>query len=337
VVKWFLSSMNEQSDLRRRARHISLRFLFIVIALTPLVFAIYQERHQLLEIFREVNWLAFSVGQLLLIPIMLLVGTIPWASLHKLDIQFSYAKATRIYFFTQILKYLPGGFWAFPGRMTVYRVLGVNRAKAIISVFRETTAIFLGAAAIGVLGLLGGLSLSSTLRFAIGFGILASSIAIFLTQMPWFWRFLSSFQFFKTTTLTVYTEVDPQEINLAWLPPALLGSMAFYLLFGIPFRQIAIAVYPEASALSWFEASSIFGLAWCAGFVVVIVPAGIGVRESALAFLLANVMPVGAALSLALLARLVWVLAEGFWILVSMIWFGKKTDLFWEAIRQFRE
>jgi hypothetical protein len=155
--------------------------------------------------------------------------------------------------------------------------------------------------------------------------------------MPWFWRFLSSFQLFKKSTLTAYTEVNAQEINMAWLPPALLGSMAFYLLFGIPFRQIAIAIHPDASALSWLEASSIFGLAWCAGFVVVIVPAGIGVRESALAFLLTNVMPVGAALSLAILARLVWVLAEGFWILVTMVWFGREMDLSWEALRQFRD
>jgi hypothetical protein len=329
--------MNEQPNEQRSVRNIGLRLLFITIALSPLAYSIYREWSQLLEALREVNWLTFSIGQLLLLPIMLLVGTIPWASLHHLGIQFSYAKATKIYFFTQILKYLPGGFWAFPGRMTVYRLLGVDRAKAIVSVFRETTAVFLGAAAIGVLGLLGGLPLSKTLTNAIGFGILASGFAIFLTQLPWFWRMLSSFRLFKTSALTAYAEVDTQEINLAWLPPALLGSMAFYLLFGIPFRQIAIAVYPNATTLTWLEATSIFALAWCAGFVVVIVPAGIGVRESALVFLLANVMPVGAALSLALLARLIWVLAEGFWILMAMVWFGKETELSWEAIRQFGE
>ena len=115
-----------------------------------------------------------------------------------------------------------------------------------------------------------------------------------------------------------------------------LGSVVFWFLFGLPFRHMAIAVYPQIANLSWLEASSIFALAWCAGFVVVFIPAGIGIRESALTLLLANAMPVGAALSLALLSRVAWILAEGFWILITMIWVSKSQELSWEALKQMR-
>jgi hypothetical protein len=97
---------------------------------------------------------------------------------------------------------------------------------------------------------------------------------------------------------------------------------------------MAVALHAGAASLSWLEAASIFALAWCAGFVVVFIPAGIGVRESVLAFLLSNIMPAGAALGLALLARLAWVVAEGFWILVTMVWLGRSSELSWDAMRQ---
>jgi uncharacterized membrane protein YbhN (UPF0104 family) len=113
--------------------------------------------------------------------------------------------------------------------------------------------------------------------------------------------------------------------------------VVFWLLFGFSFRQLAVAIHPEAQALSWIEASSIFALAWCAGFVVVFVPAGIGVREGVLTLLLAGFMPAGAALSLALLARLAWLIAEGFWILVTLVWINRSTDISWGALRLYRD
>jgi len=100
---------------------------------------------------------------------------------------------------------------------------------------------------------------------------------------------------------------------------------------------MALAIYPQLESLNWLEASSIFALAWCAGFVVVFVPAGIGIRESALTLLLTNIMPIGDALSLALLSRVVWIVAEGFWILITLIWVGRSSELSWDSLRQPRQ
>jgi uncharacterized membrane protein YbhN (UPF0104 family) len=96
---------------------------------------------------------------------------------------------------------------------------------------------------------------------------------------------------------------------------------------------MAIAVHPDIESFSFIDAASMFALAWCAGFVVVLIPAGIGVREGAFAFLLSTVMPVGAALSLALMMRVAWVLTEGIWILLTLIWSSKGTELSLEAFR----
>jgi hypothetical protein len=319
------------------ARRNALRLLLVLVALAPLGYAIYREWPELRISLEGVEWKTFAVAQLLLLAVMGMVGSIPWASLHHLGIRFPYQKATGIYFFTQIFKYLPGGIWAFPGRVAVYQLMNVGSAQSVISVFRETTAMFLGAAIVGLLGLLQGLSLTSSLRLAIGIGIAASTVVILLIQLPWSWRFLASLKLFPTSQMVAYREIDPRQRNLAWLPLTVAGSVLFWLCFGLPFRQMAMAVFPQVESLSWFEASSIFALAWCAGFVIVFVPAGIGVREGALAFLLNGVMPLGAALSLALLSRIAWILAEGFWIILTLIWVSRSKELSWGSFRRLRE
>jgi hypothetical protein len=268
---------------------------------------------------------------------MVSVGSIPWTSLRHLGSSFSYFKATAIYFFTQIFKYLPGGIWAFPGRVVVYQLLGVGSAQSLVSVFRETAAMFLGAALVGLTGLLQGLSLSEDIRIAIGLGIVACAVVILLLQIPWVWKAFSSFKVLSKSTFSAYYDVSPKQRNLTWLPWTLLGSVCFWLLFGLPFQQLALAVYPQATGLTWLEASAIFSLAWCAGFVVVVVPAGFGIRESALTLLLTHIMPVGEALSLALLARVAWILTEGFWILATMVWVSRTPELSWDTIRNFGE
>ncbi|OGO15111.1 MAG: hypothetical protein A2Z14_17965 [Chloroflexi bacterium RBG_16_48_8] len=320
----------------RRVIQAGFRLLLILAALAPLGYTIHKEWPNLQTSLEGILWGKFATAQFLLLFVLAIVGIIPWASLRHLGSPFSYPKATGVYFFTQIFKYLPGGIWAFPGRVAVYQLLGVGSAQSVVSVFRETTAMFLGAAFIGLLGLLQGLSLSKSLSWAIGLGTLVSAGVILLIQMPWFWRLFSSLKLISKSPLTAYSEVDPRQRNVGWLPWTLIGSVSFWFLFGLPFRQMALAIYPQLESLTWLEASSIFALAWCAGFVVVFVPAGIGIRESALTLLLANIMPVGAALSLALLSRVAWIVAEGIWILITMVWFSRSSELSWESLRQQR-
>lgn len=322
--------------LKRVTRPL-LRILLTLLAVTPFAYSLHKEWPSFQNALQTADWGTYLGAQLLLIPIMFLMGVLPWISLRFLGESFSLWKATGIYFFTQLFKYLPGGFWAFPGRMAAYRFLGVGQAQSVVSVFREIIALFLGAAAIGLIGLLQGLSIGGAWQLALGVGILVSIAALVLTQLPWFWKVLSSIRWFRASSISAYASLDRKYINFNWLPRALLASVLFWLLFGFSFRQLAVAIHPEAQALSWIEASSIFALAWCAGFVVVFVPAGIGVREGVLTLLLAGLMPAGAALSLALLARLAWLIAEGFWILVTLVWINRSKDISWGALRQYRD
>lgn len=322
--------------MKREVRRL-LQILLTLLAITPFAYSLYKEWPNFQEALQAAEWGRYLAAQLLLIPIMFLMGSVPWISLRFLGESFSVWKATGIYFFTQLFKYLPGGFWALPGRMGVYRFLGVGGAQSVVSVLREMFALFLGGALIALLGLIQGLSVDSSVGLTLGIGILVIMVGLVLIQLPWFWRLLPSIPFLRNSSLSKYASLDPKFIRINWLPRALVAGAFFWLLFGLPFRQLAIAIYPEAGALTWLESSSIFALAWCVGAAVIFIPAGIGVREGVLTILMTNVMPPGAALSLALLARLAWLIAEGFWILVALLWINRSTEFSWDALRQLRE
>jgi uncharacterized membrane protein YbhN (UPF0104 family) len=66
------------------------------------------------------------------------------------------------------------------------------------------------------------------------------------------------------------------------------------------------------SSVSLTRCIAAVALSWAAGLVVVIVPAGAGVREGVLTYLLASSMGSGRALALALLGRLALTLADAF-------------------------
>ena len=311
-----------------------LRFLFVIIAISPLGYTVYKEWPAFQSSITEVEWGSLIYAQILFFIIILLKGIIPWISLKHLGVSFSLAKATAVYFLSQILKYLPGGIWAFPGRMAIYQFLGVERAKSVVSVFREMTAEFLGAAVIGIFGLMTGLQLSIPVRNAIVVGIIVSVVAILFTHMQWFWNVISSVKMFGSSPIASYGVINQQERGVAWILRTMIIAIIFWALLGLPIRQIVIAVHPMAESITWIEAASMFALAWCAGFVVVLIPAGIGVREGVLTLLLSNVIPVGPALTIALMSRVAWIIAEGLWIFVTLIWSSRGTGISWVAIRR---
>jgi uncharacterized membrane protein YbhN (UPF0104 family) len=60
-----------------------------------------------------------------------------------------------------------------------------------------------------------------------------------------------------------------------------------------------------------------FTLSWAVGLLVVFAPGGIGVREAMLVVLMEQVMPTGAAVALATLGRVWWILGELFLLFFS--------------------
>ncbi len=332
-----MNEVDENSTSRDRAGSRLLRFvlgiLLALMALIPLAISLNKEWDSVQLTFAQIEWGVYLLAQVILLPIMFVLSIVPWVSLHSLRVSISIGSASASYFVSQIAKYLPGGIWAIPGRMVIYELQGVQRASSVVSVLRETTAFYVGGAIVAFMGLVLGTPFSDEIRVLLALGLLVSIMIIILTHTPWVWAFLDKLRLPRGSQWESYRSLDNGQLRLSWLPRALLVSIAFWGLLGLPFQLLIGAVTGAPSTFSWFEAGAIFAAAWCVGFVVILVPAGLGVRESALTFMLAQALPLSDAINIALLARVWWVIAEGFWVVLGLLWFMRKKGLLQSIIR----
>lgn len=302
---------------RRRSLTQPLRILLMVGLMAPVVYAIIDQWGSVQATLSGISWPLALASWIILLIAQPFMGAVSWVVLRYLHQFFPIVKVSSVYFISQAAKYLPGGIWAFPSRVVAYRMMGVEKDASLISLVQEVAAMFLGAAGLGLAALIGGLEADPIVRTALIFGILSSCVAVILAQHPAVWRLISRVR----SGANVYSElaVERRTFDLSWMPPALITALFFWLLIGWGFKWLAVSVDPQAAQMSLLDAAGIFTLAWCAGFVVVFAPSGLGVRESAMTALLLPYMPIGTALSLALLARLWWMLGEALFIAVSLV------------------
>lgn len=324
------NSINKKA---KKQRQNLLRTLFWLAAVGSLLWVILKRSGEIAQELQSVSWVQLINPLLLLVLILPLMGLNSWVSLRYLDSRYSYLEAAGFYFGSQGPKYLPGGFWAFPSRMVFYSSKGTSATYAILSVFREVAALFLSAAAVGVVGVLQGIT-TLEVRWAVLLGALFSLAAILLTSFSGFWKLVSRI---PPGIQLPFSDLikDKEKRSLRWLLPTFSVSVVFWLALGLPFQNLIQAIEPSVQ-LSWLQAASIFALAWCGGFVVVVIPAGLGVRETLLTILLSQFMPESSALTIALTARIWWMLAEAVYIVISLFWLT-RTIRFKPALQLFRK
>ncbi len=300
------------------------RPVLTLAAFYPLVRILVADWDDIRTVLSNIRWDLLLVSLLLLFIVLPLMASISWISLRFLNSDLASRKVVSIYFISQLAKYLPGGIWAFPGRMIAYRAAGVEQSRSIASVFREVSALVLASVAVSLLIVFQDFPISKLVQWALIIGCVASILAILATQTAWFWRILKTL---KVSNLSMFPspsgDQTGQLTSLKWLPGAFLAGLVFWLAMGIPFQQLSRAVSPQAYTLSWVGTAAVFALAWTVGFVVFFAPAGLGVRESVLSLLLSTFMPLSQAVSIALLSRLAWIVVEALWILIS-IWLSRE-------------
>jgi hypothetical protein len=120
---------------------------------------------------------------------------------------------------------------------------------------------------------------------------------------------------------TVFNRLMSRALRLARRPPladpltgGAIGRGAAW--SALAWLAAGLQVWILAASVSTVGPSSVllciggYALAWSAGFLVVIAPAGAGVRDAALTAILSSVMPTPAALSVALICRAVSALGD---------------------------
>ncbi len=301
----------------RKKITVVLRAGLTVLLATPMILAAYRHWLGVQQVIQSMDWLYFWIGLLVLTSAQPLIGLVSWVVLRQLGQAVSYFHTFLVNFGSQAAKYLPGGIWAFPGRILGYQRIGVEPAAAVISLLREESILFIGAALIGLASLPEGLLADDWLRLAILIGGAAGILAILAMQLPGLGRLISKIPYFKDQAPG--RSLETTRLNPAWIPIALIISLGFWSLTGIGFSYLITAISPSSAQINLLQAAGIFCLSWCAGYVMILVPSGLGVRETAMTVLMANFLPVADAISLALMARLWWTIGEGIFMVFSLM------------------
>lgn len=204
------------------------------------------------------------------------------------------------FFVGQLGKYVPGGIWPVVGQAELAVRGGVARRDAYTATATSMVATLTGAAAFASVT---GVTTSSDLRWiaaAIGAGLVA--VVVVLATDPGRRRL-------ETMIAAVVRHPIPLPTG-RFLAVQTLRHVPVWILFGTMNVAVVIALDGSPSARAVLEVLFASTLSWMAGFVIIGLPGGIGVREAVLVSALTGPLGAGIALSVAITSRLVSVVVD---------------------------
>lgn len=241
--------------------------------------------------------LAVSVGMLSLV---LLWGVLVWQLvLRRCGLKVPFRPLARAWFLSNLSRYIPGVVWQFLALAQLGPGVGLTPAVMVMSLLVQMGFLLLAAGALGVwllpMELAGELApVLPALRWMAPLAVAAVHPRVIRgalglvarvtrrTMPEWGGSWLDGIVFLLITAVS-------------WL----LSGAAFFL-FLLSFVDLPAGAFAAVTAIN--------ALAFIVGYVVVIAPAGAGFKETAMALLLAGLLPPGVAASLAVLSRL-WSIA----------------------------
>jgi uncharacterized membrane protein YbhN (UPF0104 family) len=291
----------------------------VTVLLAALIFLFWElaaNVHAISQLGQTFRFTHAAMALLLLLGAFALLPLLSRESLASLGHSLGYRSMFRAYFASQLLKYLPGGFWVVPGRVVVLQPLGVDPISSSVGVVVESLILlFAGATVFLPYGLLitGGRALFASI------GVLSIGMATLgVVRSSLFHRILE-----RVSPALAQQRIASGFTVRPLLKMTLIG-IAFWLLAGSGLYFLTAGV-EEIPLKMWVVATAAFSMAWVTGFLAFLTPGGLGVREATLIWLLTPFLPRPTAVLVALLARLWWTLAEALTMAIAAF-FGRQPD-----------
>lgn len=202
----------------------------------------------------------------------------------------------RIWFLSSLARYLPGVIWSYTSRISMAKEKGITVASSSMSLYLETLLLMASSLAVGFPSLMAAVGIPVNPLSAIFLWILFG-----LLMHP---RILSILRFLPGKMgrgLLTLSLPDVKTIFCLYI-----YYLVFWILFSAIFVCFVSGIHPLGTH-QWIPVGSSIALGFFLGFILVIFPGGIGVRESALYVLLLPFMPAAATLLVSVGSR-IWVM-----------------------------
>jgi glycosyltransferase 2 family protein len=274
---------------------------FFVVALALLVWAVASRWDELAQAWTRLDLVTVLLS-LLLACAGLVAQMLSWRSLlagtgGAPDLRAS----ARIYYHGQLGKYVPGSVWAVVAQAELGKAHKLSRARSAVVALGALAVLLVVGGAVAVIGLAAGSPQSlSTYWWAV---LVVPLGAIGLAPPVFNWV--------VGKALVVLRRGDQSvRVDGRGLAGSALWALVMWLLFGLHAFVLLHALHPDDPGRGLLLSLGAFALAWVVGFLVIIAPAGTGPREAALVLALAPMVTSSDALLIALVSRVLMVVAD---------------------------
>ncbi len=273
-----------------------LQWIVILLTVGFLVYTLYDTWAQLSTYTFTISWGYFFLSYLFLFLHFLLIA-LAWGlllrALQKPGVPM--LAALRIRTISDFARFLPGRIWFIVARVKLCQKYKVSSAVVAVSALMES---FLNI-------------LSTILLFLVIFFLIPQEILtryafylLFFLPLPLILMHPRIFQpFLRFASRIMKKEYVPSQISYGYLLSLLSVFFLAWVLLGIGFYLMSYSLSPLDLSLLW-PLTGVFAISWAAGFLVIILPGGLGLREAVMSYLLAFYLPWPVAILLALISRL---------------------------------
>jgi uncharacterized membrane protein YbhN (UPF0104 family) len=269
-----------------------------------LAYALYYNRAQFQQASFSMDYALLALSSLLWLTSYLLFAAGWSLVLRGLGSPIGWWRASRIWFLSQGLKYIPGKVVYAFGRVHMAQGEGVRGLSAALGLALETllslASALLAFLILFPLGLWPGLSPFIVVVALAGLVALVLSLPLLLGRLS-----------------TRWPEIGEVSFNYRALPPLAGLYLLTWLVVGFAcyfsFRSLG-----QAFSLGPLQVLGLYALSWAAGFVALFAPGGLGVRDGMLIFLMSRFIPLPQAALGAALVRVQTLVIEGLLAFLSL-------------------
>ncbi len=264
--------------MTRKQLWLAVQFLFFTVAVVYFVLQIRNEWSDFVAIPTTIHpdwWRVLGSTAWVAASYVVLIETwrqivVTWGG------KLSWPTAARIWFISNLGRYVPGKVWQIGAMGALAQEAGVSSAAAVGS-----------ALVVNLVNVLAGLLvvLVAGSRLVVGYGTgLVIALVVFCALVigsPWLLPPLAR----------LANRVTGRNIPIPAIPPlaiifAVAGCSLAWNLYGLAFHDLTVAIFGGAAGRPTYY-TAVFTLSYLAGYLVLFAPGGIGVRETSLIALLA--------------------------------------------------
>ena len=281
------------------------RWRWVGYGLTALAFLylaalVIVSRGQIQQIQWKSYWAPFFIALLVYLA-SLLVQYLVWSRLVSFHHRISW-RDMAIYFRVLLMRRLPGGIWHWVDRTAMYTgATEMSGRVVMLANFLEWILLLLLAGAIGVAGWQTG---AVWLR-----GLLAGAILLLALFLAYSWQPKDRWFIGRAAESVLWVGL----YTLAWMA----GGLILYMFAHA--TQLDLPASDSYTQITYLRCFWAWAIAGGSSLLMVFIPAGLGVREITLTWLLAPYLPFSAILLVAIIIRLTYAVADMGWGSLGML------------------